>query len=82
MGGGNLPVYFQLWLESCRRNPSVDFLVFTDDCTEYNYPDNGKYFFIAPNYVTSEKRMIRTHFKEEKLFEIKRLLKRVQSKVR
>lgn len=42
----------------------------------------GKYFFIAPNYVTSEKRMIRTHFKEEKLFEIKRLMKRVQSKVR
>ena len=40
------------------------------------------HFFIAPNYVTSEKRMIRTHFKEEKLFEIKRLMKRVQSKVR
>ena len=45
--GGNLPVYFQLWLESCRRNPSVDFLVFTDDCTEYNYPDNVKVHYMS-----------------------------------
>lgn len=33
--GGNLPAHFQLWMESCRRNPSVDFLVFTDDVKVY-----------------------------------------------
>lgn len=46
-GGGKLPTYFQLWLESCRRNPSVDFLVFTDDYTEYNYPDNVKVHYMS-----------------------------------
>ena len=28
--GKNLPNSFDLWLESCRRNPSIDFLFFTD----------------------------------------------------
>lgn len=46
-GGGKLPTYFQLWLESCRRNPSVDFLVFTDDYTEYSYPDNVKVHYMS-----------------------------------
>ena len=33
---GHLPPYFQLWLESCRWNSSIDFLLFTDDQTNYN----------------------------------------------
>src|SRR5688500_1032763 len=27
---GNWPNYTRLWVESCRTNPSVDFLIFTD----------------------------------------------------
>ena len=45
--GGKLPAYFQLWLESCKRNPSVDFLVFTDDYTGYNYPENVKVSYMS-----------------------------------
>ena len=45
--GGKLPTYFQLWLETCRRNPSVDFLIFTDDNTKYNYPNNVKVHYMS-----------------------------------
>lgn len=37
---GTLPSYFQLFLESCRYNTHFDWLLFTDDMTEYAYPDN------------------------------------------
>ena len=37
---GTLPSYFQLFLESCRYNTRFDWLLFTDDMTEYAYPDN------------------------------------------
>lgn len=39
---GKLPYNFQLWLESCRYNPIIDWLIFTDDYTQYSYPDNVK----------------------------------------
>nr|WP_300799577.1 DUF6625 family protein [uncultured Acetatifactor sp.] len=39
---GKLPEYFALWLMTCGNNPSIDFLVFTDDTTEYQYPTNVK----------------------------------------
>lgn len=42
---GNLPEYFALWLMTCGNNPSIDFFVFTDDTTIYDYPANVK-----PNY--------------------------------
>jgi len=38
---GALPQYFQLWLDSCRRNDRFEWLVFTDaDATEYSVPGN------------------------------------------
>lgn len=37
---GKLPPMFPLWLTSCRQNPSIDFLIFTDDHTAYDYPKN------------------------------------------
>ena len=37
---GKLNSYFTLWLESCRYNPLLEWFVFTDDRTEYKYPDN------------------------------------------
>lgn len=39
---GKLPYNFQLWLESCRYNPTIDWILFTDDDTSYLYPDNVK----------------------------------------
>ena len=37
---GTLPNYFQLFLNSCRYNGKFDWIIFTDDCTEYDYPEN------------------------------------------
>lgn len=42
---GKFPDYFQLWLNSCAENPTVDFLIFTDDKTKYNYPKNVKVYY-------------------------------------
>lgn len=39
---GKFPKGFQLWLLSCKRNETVDWLLFTDDRTEYDYPPNVK----------------------------------------
>ena len=37
---GALPNYFQIFLDSCKENPKFDWIVFTDDETEYDYPPN------------------------------------------
>ncbi len=37
---GTLPVNFNLWLLSCKCNPTIDWLLITDDKTTYNYPNN------------------------------------------
>ena len=37
---GTLPNYFQVFLNTCATNVDFDWLLFTDDHTEYNYPDN------------------------------------------
>ena len=37
---GTLPNYFQAFLNSCRNTQLLDFLLITDDQTEYDYPDN------------------------------------------
>lgn len=39
---GKLPNYFQLFLQSCKYNSTFDWIVFTDDMTEYMYPENVK----------------------------------------
>lgn len=39
---GKFPELFPVWLESCRRNPTVEWLIFTDDATPYDYPANVK----------------------------------------
>lgn len=39
---GRLPNNFQLWLNSCRYNSAIDFLIFTDDVTNYEVPQNVK----------------------------------------
>ncbi len=37
---GKLPNNFQLWLNSCAANSTIDWLIFTDDRTKYEYPTN------------------------------------------
>jgi len=37
---GKLPNYFPLWLRSCRYNPTIDWFIFTDDQTPFDYPPN------------------------------------------
>lgn len=37
---GKLPNYFQLFLESCSINKNYEWLIITDDKSQYNYPKN------------------------------------------
>lgn len=37
---GKFPPYFQLWLDSCKYNPTIHWLIFTDIEESYNYPIN------------------------------------------
>lgn len=37
---GKMPAYFQLFLDSCAENPNFDWVIFTDDQSEYQYPSN------------------------------------------
>ena len=39
---GKLPNNFQLWLNSCSTNNTIDWIIFTNDKTYYNYPENVK----------------------------------------
>lgn len=37
---GTLPKHTQLWLNSCAANRDIDWFLFTDDHSNYNYPKN------------------------------------------
>ncbi len=37
---GNFNNYFSLWLEGCRMNSSIDWLLITDNNQKYNFPSN------------------------------------------
>lgn len=37
---GKLPNSFLIFLESCGINSDIDFFIFTDDRTDYDYPSN------------------------------------------
>lgn len=40
---GTLPKnHMDLWLQSCKMNSDITWLIFTDDHTKYNYPENVK----------------------------------------
>ncbi len=43
---GKFPNYFQLFLNSCRYNPGFNWLIFTDDHTKFNYPENVKVVYM------------------------------------
>ena len=44
---GKLPEYFDLVLESCKYNDTIDWIIFTDDKTKYNYPSNVKVYCMS-----------------------------------
>lgn len=39
---GHFPKGFEFFLMSCKNNPTIDWLIFTDDKTKYEYPKNVK----------------------------------------
>lgn len=47
---GKLPEVFPIWLKSCEYNKTIDFLVYTDDKTRYDWPDN-----VVVRYTTFDK---------------------------
>ena len=42
---GNFNNYFPIWLHSCKYNSGIDWLLFTDNKTKYNYPKNVKIIY-------------------------------------
>lgn len=52
---GKFDNLFPIWLHSCRCNSEIDWIVFTDDKSCYDYPDNVKVHYI--NFET-----MREHF--------------------
>lgn len=46
---GKLPNNFQLWLLGCKKNPTINWIVITDDHTQYDYPCN-----VVVEYMTYE----------------------------
>lgn len=39
---GKLPKGFEMWLLSCKMNPTIDWILFTDDKSHFDYPKNVK----------------------------------------
>lgn len=48
---GKLPSNFQIWLQTCSKNETIDWMIFTDDKTEYIYPKNVKVHYCEFEYV-------------------------------
>ena len=44
---GKFNNYFQLFLNSCKFNDTVEWLIFTDDKSEYSYPKNVKVHYMS-----------------------------------
>lgn len=60
---GKLPEEFQLWLTTCKTNPSVEWMLFTDDRTDFDYPDN-----VSVSYCSFEE--MKARFQSNYDFEI------------
>lgn len=60
---GRFNNYFDIWLNSCANNPTIDWLIFTDCKDNHDYPKNVKI-----KYTTFEE--LRTHFQSFYDFQI------------
>lgn len=56
---GCLPKGFDLWLISAGANPSINWIIFTDDHTDYRYPANVKVIYQTYDLFVDR---IRAHF--------------------
>lgn len=54
---GHFNNYFDIWLNSCANNPTIDWLIFTDCRDKHNYPQNIKII-----YTTFDEK--RSHFQK------------------
>lgn len=59
---GEFPNYFSLFLKSCKYNSTIDWLLFTDNKTRYNYPDNVKIYMMS---YTNMKEYIQSFYNYE-----------------
>ncbi len=59
---GKFPKGFDLFLMSCRNNPTIDWLIFTDDHTSYEYPSNVKVYYYTFEKI---KKKVQTNFEFE-----------------
>lgn len=59
---GKLPNYLPVWLKTCAYNSDYDFLLFTDDSTPYDYPQNVIVKPFSKGFIISriEERLTRT----------------------
>ncbi len=48
---GRFNNYFQLWLNSCAANPTIDWFIFTDDKRDYDYPPNVHVAYTTLNKI-------------------------------
>lgn len=44
---GKLPELMPVWLHTCKMNPTVNWLIFTDDRQKLNYPSNVKVIYMS-----------------------------------
>ena len=44
---GKMPNYFRLFLNSCKYNAHFNWIIFTDDHSDYNYPSNVKVVYLS-----------------------------------
>ena len=51
---GKLPAGFPMWLLSCSTNSTIDWILYTDDHTEYDYPDNVKVHYCSYEDIKSK----------------------------
>lgn len=56
---GTLPPNFQLWLVGCMANKTVNWIVITDDHTQYEYPVNVKVIYTSYKELTDR---IQSHY--------------------
>ena len=63
---GKLPKNFPLWLLGCKCNPTVNWIILTDDRTIYDYPSNVKVFYTSYQNVVNR---FKKHFDFEVLID-------------
>ncbi len=56
---GKLPKNFPLWLLGCQCNPTIDWIILTDDHTAYDYPSNVMVVYTSYQDVVNR---IKAHF--------------------